>query len=422
MARGWRSQDVSHDFSFNWGGGWCASSTTYAIRRTLEYAPASPMVGEVVSKSMYIDDLLQSTPYKSTIEGIVHDVKTTLSKCGFLLTKCIVNDPDLLQQIPEEDRAKEAKVITHELHSKALGIKWDVSGDQLMYVRKEVEPVTVVTHRSMLSSASTVYDPLGLVIPVVIRGRMLFQQATKLKLDWDDPVPSELTVKWVYWWNDLKNLYTVLFDRCVIPSEFLDGAIELHHFCDGSQQAYGACSYVRISSKTGSIHVQLLAAKARLTPQGTMTIPRIELCSASMAVKADEVLRNELGLDLLPSTFCSDSKVVLSYIRCESHRLRVFVANRVAHIRSNTTVDQWKYVPTGENPAYVLSRGCSPNAMTGMWNHGPDFLLQHKHRWPFDVPMTHEVSQDDPDIKKVTSNMIVATATIMSRTTIRLIK
>ena len=93
---------------------------------------------------------------------------------------------------------------------------------------------------------------------------MLFQQATKLKLDWDAPVPSELTVK--EWWNGLKNLSTVLFDRCVIPpTEFSDGSIELLHLCDGPQQAYGACSYVRISSKTGSIHVQLLAAKARLT-------------------------------------------------------------------------------------------------------------------------------------------------------------
>ena len=56
---------------------------------------------------------------------------------------------------------------------------------------------------------------------------------------------------------------------------------------------------MRISSKSGSIHVQLLAAQARLTPLCAMTTPRnrIELCSAVMAVKADEVLRNELGLD-----------------------------------------------------------------------------------------------------------------------------
>ena len=348
---------------FGGGGVWCASSTTYALRRTLDDAHASPMVRDVVSKSIYVDDLLQSTSDRSIIEDLVRDVKATLSKGGFLLTKFIVNDPDLLQQIPEGDRAKEAKVITHELHSKALGIKWDVSSYQLMYVRKEVEPVTVVTERFMLSSVSTMYYPLGLVLPVVIRGRMLFQQATKLKLDWDDPLPPELTVKWVHWWNDLKNLSTVLFDRCVIPTEFLDGAIELHHFCDGSQQAYGACSYVRISSTSGLIHVQLLAAKARLTPLSVITIPRIELCSAVMAVKADEVLRNELGLDLLPSTCWSDSKVALSYIRCESHRLRVFVANRVVYVRSNTAVDQWKYVPTGENPTDVLSRGCSPNAM-----------------------------------------------------------
>ena len=268
--------------------------------------------------------------------------------------------------------------------------------------------MSVLTKRFMLSSVSTMYDPLGLVIPVVIRGRMLFQQTTKLKLGWDVPVPSELTVKWVHWWNDLKNLSTVLFDRCVIPTEFSDAAIELHHFCDGSQQAYGACTYIRISSKTGLIHVQLLAAKARLTPMRTVTIPRIELCAAVMAVKADEMLRNELGLDLLPSIFWSDSKVALSYIRCESHRLRVFVANRVALIRSNTTVDQWKYVPSGENPADVLSRGCSPNVIPKMWKLGPDFLLQHKHRWSFDVPAPHAVDQDDPEVKKVTCSMMVA--------------
>ena len=71
-------------------------------------------------------------------------------------------------------------------------------------------------------------------------------------------------------------------------------------------------------------------------------------------------------------------------------------------------MDQWKYVC--KNPADVLSRGCSPKAMPTMWNHGPDPLLPRKHRWSFDVPLSHEVSQDDPEIKKVTSNMIVAVA------------
>ena len=83
-----------------------------------------------------------------------------------------------------------------------------------------------------------------------------------------------------------------------------------------------------------------------------------------------------------------------------SEPLRVFVANRVAYIRSNTTVDQWKYVPSGENPADVLSQGCSPNAMPKMWNHGPDFLLQHKHCWSFDIPMSHEVNQDDAELRR----------------------
>ena len=107
MARGWRSQDVPHDFLFV--GVFCASSTTYALRRTLEDAHASPIVRDVVSKSMYVDDLLHSTPDKSIIEYLVHDVKTTLSKGGFLLTKFVVNDPDLLQQIPEKIEPRKPK-------------------------------------------------------------------------------------------------------------------------------------------------------------------------------------------------------------------------------------------------------------------------------------------------------------------------
>ena len=383
------------------GGVWCATSSTYALRRTLDDFDANDSVRYAVSKAMYVDDLLTSLSTRDEAVSLVTDVNDTLMKGGFNLTKFIANDVTVMSQIPEDKRAKEAKVITNEIHSKALSIKWDVSKDQFNYVRKEVASTSVITKRSMHSAVSNMYDPLGLVLPVVIRGRMFFQQATKLTLEWDEPVPADLNEKWVTWWGDLINLPTVLFDRCIIPSEFTDGAMELHHFCDGSQLAYGSCSYIRIVNKSGSIHTQLLAAKARLTPLRAMIIPRVELSAAVLAVKADETIRKELELDMLPSTFWSDSQVVLSYIKCESHRLKVFVANRVALIQASTTADQWRYIPTDENPADILSRGCSPRVIPEIWATGPEFLSCHRHNWSFETTVSPVVNESDVEVKKV---------------------
>ena len=83
----------------------------------------------------------------------------------------------------------------------------------------------------------------------------------------------------------------------MIPAEFEDGAMELHHFCDGSQLAYGTCTYIWLLNKVGKVHVQLLMAKGRLTPLRPITIPRIELSAAVLTVKVNEVLSNELELE-----------------------------------------------------------------------------------------------------------------------------
>ena len=48
----------------------------------------------------------------------------------------------------------------------------------------------------MLSRISSMYDPLGIASPVVIQGKMLFQESTRLSLAWDETVPNELAFRW----------------------------------------------------------------------------------------------------------------------------------------------------------------------------------------------------------------------------------
>ena len=95
---------------------------------------------------------------------------------------------------------------------------------------------------------------------------VIIQYATRLKLAWDDPVPSDLCGKWQSWLCDLNYLPNMCFNRCVVPDEFADGVTELHHFCDASQSGYGACCYVRSINKSGHVRVALLASKGDWRP------------------------------------------------------------------------------------------------------------------------------------------------------------
>ena len=110
------------------GGVWCSSSSsTFAMRRTVEDKPCSKFIEETAMKSFYVDDLLKSVQEFDEAVEVVIKLKKVLKYGGFNLTKFVTNDVQLLKSIEVGDRAKEVKEITPELYSKVLGIKWEPS-------------------------------------------------------------------------------------------------------------------------------------------------------------------------------------------------------------------------------------------------------------------------------------------------------
>ena len=110
-----------------------------------------------------------------------------LSEGGFNLTKFILNDKGLLNDIPVSDRATEVTDLTYDLSSKVLGVKWDVTSHQFYFVvslNDEQKCPPNFTRRSMLSTLSSTFDPLGLVSPVLILGKIIFQDVTRLRIGW----------------------------------------------------------------------------------------------------------------------------------------------------------------------------------------------------------------------------------------------
>ena len=169
----------------------------------------------------------------------------------------------MTEQIDGENRATEMKQIIPDIYFKALGIQWEISGDSFYYCYKGTES-TVVNRRCMLSRTMSMYDPLGSITPIIFQGKMLFQETTRLQLNWDEPVPNGLHDKWCAWLQSLKTLDQLRFQHCLIQHDFENAVFEIHTFCDGSTAGYGACCYLRAVNQDGCIRVRSVASKGRL--------------------------------------------------------------------------------------------------------------------------------------------------------------
>ncbi|KAI9999388.1 hypothetical protein NQD34_018259 [Periophthalmus magnuspinnatus] len=151
--------------------------------------------------------------------------------------------------------------------------------------------------------------------------------------------------------------------------------------------------------------------KSRVAPLKSLTIPRMELIAATMASRMDMLCKRELQMDLLDSVFWTDSESVLKYIRNETSRYKVFVANRVSQILKASSPAQWRYVVTDSNPADIASRGLKAETLLKhpTWQSGPHFLLQPESQWPVSPQNIGQLSPEDPEVKKIVTVNAVQT-------------
>ena len=258
-------------------------------------------------------------------------------------------------------------------------------------------PDETPSRRKMLSLISAIFDPLGLIAPVAVRGRLLLQEATMIKLDWDEMLPRELQQRWSDWLSDIQHLHALHFPRCMKP--FKTAVSELHVFSDASELAYGCCAYLRNVLPDGTVHLSLIVARCRIAPLKQMSVPRLELEGAVMAAKMSAVLQDELDIALSNVILWVDSQPVLKYISSQSRRFKTFVANRVSLIHQLTDLTQWRYVPSDMNAADLLSRGGSVDLVNQSdWISGPKFLLLPPTEWPSHGPSLDALNEPEHEV------------------------
>ena len=387
------------------------SCANFSLRQTaIEFGHLyKPVISSIINNNFYVDDCLVSLPSVEDAIYVYNSLTSILARRGFHLTKWIANHEEVLNEISESERSKRAQqyLVGGPTDDRVLGIQWNVNDDQFTFDVKLTHKPS--TRRGILSTVASLYDPLGFVAPVLLKAKRLLQVLCKQNLGWDDPIGEPKLEQWKDWIEALHDLNAVKVPRCFKPSEFGKVvSVQIHHFADASSYGYGTCSYLRLEDEFGSVCLSFIIGKSRLAPVKSVSIPRLELTAAVLAVRLDVLVRKEIDLPVGSSYFWIDSTAVLYCIKNSTKRFPVFVANRLAIIENHTSVEQWHHVPSKQNPADIASRGVEASKLfSENWLKGPPFLSQPHSEWP-----DSEQTVDEPPSEFLGAKTHIIQATI----------
>ncbi|XP_062712996.1 uncharacterized protein LOC134290048 [Aedes albopictus] len=333
-------------------------STKCLQRLGTEGAATHPAAAKTVKKDFYVDYALSGTDDLEEGRSLVSDLIDLTNSAGFILRKWSSNSAELLSNVPIEFREER---ISFELDSstsavKTLGLIWEPAADIFRFAVPQLESNAPITKRTVLSESAKIFDPLGIIGPVVVQAKIFLQTLWKQKCDWDDLLPEELQNAWIEFRRNLLALDTLSVPRWVSFTKDLV-TVELHGFADASNAAYGACLYLRCITVDGTITVRLITAKSRVAPledlkrkKKVLSTPRLELSAALLLSHLYEKVCSSVQIPFQPF-FWTDSTIVKYWLASPPSRWQIFVANRVSEIQHITSNGVWNHVAGADNPA-----------------------------------------------------------------------
>ena len=161
------------------GGVWSPACANFAVKRAADDQRQGfdEKVCQIVKKNFYVDDCLPSVDDVHEAIQLANGTRELMKNRGFRLTKWLSNSKEVIEAIPVEDRAKNVQNLDLGQSSlptdRALGVTWAVEDDRLG-VRVGVKPQKP-TRRGILKVFSSVFDLLGIMCPVVLKAKILFQ-------------------------------------------------------------------------------------------------------------------------------------------------------------------------------------------------------------------------------------------------------
>ncbi|XP_065085675.1 uncharacterized protein LOC135707720 [Ochlerotatus camptorhynchus] len=389
-------------------GSACSPCTAQFVknRNAEEYAELYPDAAAAIIHKHYVDDYFDST---NTVQEAVKralDVKMIHLAAGFHIRNWMSNSAEFLTQLGEA-KPEQTAYFSHDKHAateRVLGIVWRPEEDVFtfpMTFKDELKPYTGgdvrPTKRTALKCLMSLFDPLGLVAPFIVHGKILLQEIWRTGSQWDDEISDECFQLWTRWIQLFPKIASLRIPRPYFGGMLLadNETMELHVFVDGSLQAYGCVVYLRVMDGS-TPRISLAMAKSKVGPIKQLSVPRMELQAAVLGARMMNAVESNHSLAIKRRFLWTDSQAVLSWINSDQRKFKQFVSFRIGEILSLTNADDWRKIPSRFNIADDLTkwgRHFVPDA-DDEWFCGPKFLHLPEKDWPQEVNVAVVIAEE----------------------------
>ncbi|GBN40122.1 hypothetical protein AVEN_241276-1 [Araneus ventricosus] len=231
---------------------------------------------------------------------------------------------------------------------KTVGMMWNNCEDAFLF-DISTSSTTEFTKRDVLSQIARLFDPLGLLGPIISKAKIFLQRLWLLQIDWSQKLPLDIVQEWSSFITSLSYMKNIKIPRIVIgpnPKEII-----LHGFYDTSEEAYGVVIYLQSMCDSSDNNTFLLCSKPRVAPIKSVTIPRLELAACLLLAQLTRKVINALKLKIDQVLLWTDSTIVLSWIDTPPH---FFLLIKIQEL---TKEYHWADITSKNNSSDLLSRG-----------------------------------------------------------------
>ena len=153
-----------------------------------------------------MDDLVSGKTTVERAQTMKDDAIEIFNDATFTLHKWHSNRRELEETTSDNEEktfAKQQLGTPSEGEASILGLAWSKDEDELKVVVPLGEVTT--TKRGILSKLVRIYDPLGLLSPRTLQGKIIYREVCEKKISWDAPLSAEQKNGWLKWEKQLPN-------------------------------------------------------------------------------------------------------------------------------------------------------------------------------------------------------------------------
>ncbi|XP_018405050.1 PREDICTED: uncharacterized protein LOC108781534, partial [Cyphomyrmex costatus] len=141
-----------------------------------------PMAVSSLQKGRYVDDLFGGADSIEQAQEVVSQLNQLCMAGGFKLKKWSFNHSEILVSIPKDEQISCLTIgLDNDTIIHTLGLQWLPSSDMFQFTFN-YETTAEVTKRNALSTIARIFDPLGLLSPIIIVAKIFIQELWSLKI------------------------------------------------------------------------------------------------------------------------------------------------------------------------------------------------------------------------------------------------